>query len=100
MEQDNGWFERGELPPVGVDVEIFNGFSWVSCDVICYSKTYVIVEHEGQETPFLKAAVKFRKIKTERDKFLDRALFEWNRTNSPLIDFLGEQYDKGMRYIE
>lgn len=99
MEQDNGWYERGELPPVGVNVEIFNGYGWATCKLICSSKVYVIIEHEGQETPFLKANIRFRKIKTEREKFLERFMQEW-RSSLTTREFAADQYDKGLRYTE
>ena len=35
MKQDNGWFERGDLPPVGIAVQLWHGGTYAyDCELI------------------------------------------------------------------
>lgn len=70
MQQDNGWFERGELPPVGVVCETLAEpeLSWVEAEVLAHRDGFAIVwvvsEKCGAQcdTPG-----HFRPIRTERE---------------------------------
>lgn len=79
MKQDNGWFELGELPPVGTVCEYTLGANapWYQCEIKyvisndgvvmkripCGSEQYCGLHH--------KHPVSFRPIRTERDKAID-----------------------------
>jgi len=84
-QQDNGWFERGELPPVGVECEytLGTGAPWYQCEIKyvirddgvvmkripCGSEQYCGLHH--------KHPVSFRPIRTERDKAIDEMVCEF-----------------------
>ncbi|QEG08974.1 hypothetical protein [Aeromonas phage 4_4512] len=44
MKQDNRWFERGELPPVGAECEIVSNYlPTFQCEIVEYSDTQVCI---------------------------------------------------------
>lgn len=80
MKQDNGWFERGELPPVGIECEVFGeDSSPEKCKVIAYHKDQIAVQWEVfnggcLDVLYLRGDFwKFRPIRTEREE-LERLL--------------------------
>lgn len=104
MSQDNGWYERGELPPIGTECEFYQGMlGWNRC------KIAAVVFRDGGKSCIAqlendwglsRETSRFRPLKTEREKFVERLDKEWQSRNKSLSDFFAEQYDKGLRYIE
>lgn len=101
------WFERGELPPVGVECEVFGkGASPEKCKIIAYHKDQVAVQWESfgggiLDVLYLRGDYwKFRPIRTERDKAIEamRALCpypgSWETTYKLFAEAL---YDAGYR---
>ena len=71
MKQDNGWHERGELPPVGTECEIDLGAKWRKVFVVGHNYTGRIVV-EVDTCDFIVAdGCTFRPIPTERDKLVE-----------------------------
>lgn len=71
MKQDNGWHERGELPPVGVECEIDLGAKWRKAFVVGHNYTGRIVV-EVDTCDFIVAdGCTFRPIRTERDDLIE-----------------------------
>ena len=71
MKQDNGWFERGELPPVGTECEIDLGAKWRKAFVVGRNYTGRIVV-EIDTCDFIVAdGCTFRPIRTERDVLIE-----------------------------
>ena len=71
MKQDNGWFERGELPPVGTKCEIDLGAKWRKAFVVGRNYTGRIVV-EVDTCDFIVAdGCTFRPIRTERDVLIE-----------------------------
>ena len=75
MKQDNGWFERGELPPVGAVCEIhhqlWSGGKFEAVKISAITKDYLIVEYERYEQHYLRKDMSFRPIRTEREVAID-----------------------------
>ena len=71
MKQDNGWHERGELPPVGTECEIDLGAKWRKAFVVGRNYTGRIVV-EIDTCDFIVAdGCTFRPIRTERDVLIE-----------------------------
>lgn len=71
QQQDNVWFERGELPPVGTECEIDLGAKWRKAFVVGRNYTGRIVV-EIDTCDFIVAdGCTFRPICTERDKLVE-----------------------------
>ena len=71
MKQDNGWFERGELPPVGTECEIDLGAKWRKAFVVGRNYTGRIVV-EIDTCDFIVAdGCTFRPIRTEREVLIE-----------------------------
>ena len=71
MKQDNKWFERGELPPVGTECEIDLGAKWRKAFVVGRNYTGRIVV-EIDTCDFIVAdGCTFRPIRTEREKLIE-----------------------------
>lgn len=71
MKQDNGWFERGELPPVGCECEILGAFGhyqeWFPCKIIAEHSGSVFAANERAWINVKHGERKFRPIRTERE---------------------------------
>lgn len=102
----SGWYERGELPPVGVECEVSawgNSYEW--CKINYMGKQRCIVEHKTQkEQHYHLTSVKFRPTKTEREKFVEAAHaaigcagFDEDETNS---DYFEALFDAGFKAPE
>lgn len=72
------WFERGELPPVGVECEVMHRERWVVCDVIAHfqQKAAMVAAYTVDNGNALKKldsciAKYFRPIRTERDVLIE-----------------------------
>ena len=74
MKQDNGWFERGELPPVGVVCEAYIDLpqKWIEAEIVAHKDGFAI----GWCKSVMKGchgdkAREFRPIRTERDVLIE-----------------------------
>jgi hypothetical protein len=92
MKQDNGWFERGELPPVGARCVALLGIApKANCEVIAKTERQMVVKWEENglmDVIDLDVHVAFRPIPTERDVLLSIIVEEMNRydTDDKLAD--------------
>lgn len=72
MKQDNGWFERGDLPPVGVECDIrhscWNSEKYEKVTVAAITNEYVIVKYATFEQHYMLKDISFRPIRTEREE--------------------------------
>ena len=91
MKQNDGWFERGELPPVGVVCEAYIDYppQWVEAEIVAHKDGFAI----GWCKSVMKGchgdkAGEFRPIRTERDVLLSIIVEEMNRydTDGKLAD--------------
>ena len=75
MKQDNGWFERGELPPVGAECEIhhqcWNDGKFERVQIAAITKEYVIVDDLKHEQHYSRKHMSFRPICTKRKMAID-----------------------------
>lgn len=77
MKQDNGWFERGDLPPVGIEIEAWfddGRECWHKADVIGYSlqeERVLAVSLKGTHDRKLVWVHHFRPIRTDRDVLIE-----------------------------
>lgn len=91
MKQDNGWFEREELPPVGVKCEtlVEPELQWVSAEVVAHRDGFAIVWITSEKCGAQSDAPKhLRPIRTERDVLLSVITEELNHydTDGKLAD--------------
>ncbi|AWH14636.1 hypothetical protein [Aeromonas phage 62AhydR11PP] len=87
MKRDNGWFERGELPPAGIECEAYVDGRWQECYVVGFSRIGdPVIEVNRSITDVNRC--KFRPIRTERDVLLSIIVEEMNRydTDGKLAD--------------
>lgn len=75
MKQDSGWFERGELPPVGARCVALLGIApKANCEVIAKTEQQMVVKWEENgmmDVIDLDAHAAFRPIRTERDDLIE-----------------------------
>ena len=75
MKQDNGWYERGELPPVGVECDIrhscWNSEKYEKVTVAAITNEYLIVKYVTLEQHYMLKDISFRPIRTERDVLIE-----------------------------
>ena len=99
MKQDNKWFERGELPPVGETCEIhhscWNESKFEKVKIAAITKDYLIVEYATFEQHYLRKDMSFRSLRTERDKAIDEMMEHCDCLGSR--DFAGKLFDAGYR---
>ena len=78
VKQDNGWFERGELPPVGVECEAkkYGKEEWYKV-VICGAGKHLGLavafyeKQKGSDAFTCSSAEYFRPVRTERDVLIE-----------------------------
>ena len=73
-EVDNSWHERGELPPVGVPVELWWGGSFAyNCEFIARRGHHDVVWNLDADRPDAADYMnsEFRPLRTEREKAID-----------------------------
>ncbi len=94
MKQDNKWFERGELPPVGEVCEAYIDYhpQWIETEIVAHKDGFAI----GWCKSVMKGcygdkAHEFRPLRTERDKAIDEMVCEF-------IDHYGDPKG-GERYL-
>ena len=108
--QDNGWYDRGELPPVGAECEWSqNGSSWEECVIIFYYMNTLVLDHlkhRGNVRLLKTEQMQFRPIKSEREKAIDEihAVID-SRLDSVLDTVISGKrqiaealYDAGLRF--
>lgn len=95
------WHERGELPPVGVECEVYF-HKWLVCYFLGVTrKGNPIVEWGNGYAESLMADTKFRPIKSERDLFVEAALKVVAVGNLSRTKEIAEKlYDAGFRAPE
>ena len=75
MKQDNGWFERGDLPPAGEVCEILGAFGhyqeWFKCKIIAEHNGSVFAANERSWMNVRKGERQFRPLRTERDVLIE-----------------------------
>ena len=93
MKQDNGWFERGELPPVGaVCLYVVSDRLSAEVEITAHAKfglCFVEVGKSGENYVSKTAELhRFRPVRTERDVLLSIIVEEMNRydTDGKLAD--------------
>ena len=69
-QQDNSWHERGELPPVGCECEVFDGDDWLKSFIVGRSRSGDVVV-QTRNGYFEASHAKFRPLRTEREKAID-----------------------------
>lgn len=77
--QDNSWYDRGELPPVGCECEVFvsDESKWMNFEVIAIRDGYVLGWcHEGLCGFQSSEKSEFRPLRTDREKAIDAAMNE------------------------
>jgi len=100
-QQDNSWHERGELPPVGVPVELWWGGSFAyNCEFITRRGHHYVMWNLDADRPDAADYMnsEFRPLRTEREKAIEEmseALIHRGSAMSQVI--LGELYDAGFR---
>ena len=75
-EVDNSWHERGELPPVGVPVELWWGGSFAyNCEFITRRRHHYVMWNLDADRPDAADYMnsEFRPLRTEREKAIDAA---------------------------
>lgn len=92
QQQDNGWFERGELPPVGCECEILGAFGhyqeWFPCKIIAEHSGSVFAANERSWMNVRKGERQFRPLRTERDVLIE-IIKQWDglvQTDDVLAD--------------
>ena len=75
IKQNNGWFERGDLPPVGCECEILGAFGhyqeWFPCKIIAEHSGSVFAANERAWINVKHGERKFRPLRTERDELIE-----------------------------
>ena len=75
--QDNSWYERGELPPVGVPVELWVGGSFAyNCEFITRRGHHYVVWNLDADRPDASDYMnsRFHTLRTEREKAIDEMI--------------------------
>ena len=86
------WFERGELPPVGVECDIrhscWNSEKYEKVTVAAITNEYLIVKYATFEQHYMLKDISFHPLRTERDVLLSVIVEEMNRydTDGKLAD--------------
>ena len=109
-QQDNSWFERGELPPVGCECQFFSdGYDgeWFDWCIFRGLATCggLIIEHHHRTSPsrvtvalFDPSSTKFRPLRTEREKAIDEMIAAIDHIKEGNFQtFIGALYDAGYR---
>ena len=106
---DNSWHERGELPPVGVPVELWWGGSFAyNCEFITRRGHHYVMWNLDADIPDASDYMnsEFRPLRTERDKAIDemigilKAKFDRSGIDGITVaDIVDELYDAGYRKI-
>ncbi len=94
------WHERGELPPVGVECEYIDNHArnYKKCKIDFIGARLVVINTEsGGEKAIAINKVKFRPLKSYRDKAIEAASTIFiNQRSDELSVCLGALYDAGL----
>ena len=100
---DNSWYERGDLPPVGVYCcgYVTQEDRWIEIEVIAHRDGHVLGWSGGEKRGFRSNGVKcFRPINTEREKAIEDMSRVMHEHDSVINDdTLGALYDAGYRRV-
>ena len=93
MNQDNGWFERGELPPVGcLCLYVVSDRLSAEVEITAHAKfglCFVLVGTSGESYVSKTAELhRFRPIRTEREKQVDELESLLRMTSASTLDHL------------
>ena len=103
-EVDNSWHERGELPPVGVPVELWFGGSFAfNCEFITKRRHHYVMWNLDADRPDAADNLnsEFRPIRTEREKAIDEMLLAIDHIKEGNFEtFIGALYDAGYRKMK
>lgn len=93
MKQDNGWFERGELPPVGIlCLYVVSDRLSAEVEITAHAKfglCFVLVGTSGESYVSKTAELhRFRPIRTEREKQVDELESLLRMTSASTLDHL------------
>ena len=98
MKQDNKWFERGELPPVGEVCEAYIDYPplWIETEIVAHKDGFAI----GWCNSVMKGchgdkAHEFRPLRSEREKAIDEMMEHCDYLGSRV--FAGKLFDAGYR---
>ena len=106
QEVTNSWHERGELPPVGVPVELWWGGSFAyNCEFITRRRHHYIMWNLDADRPDAADYMnsEFRPLRTEREKAIDEiAALVRNGLLSPEMakEFAVKMYDAGLKVVK
>lgn len=93
--QDNGWYERGELPPVGIECELSIGNFWKTCCIKGAAIDYgchVVLVQVGEAAKIAESPKLFRPIKSEREKAIDEMVSVISG-NDKALHIYADQYE-------
>ena len=103
-EVDNSWNERGELPPVGVPVELWFGGSFAfNCEFITRRRHHYVMWNLDADRPDAADNLnsEFRPIRTEREKAIDEMYQAAFSIGSKInAETIGAIYDAGYRKVK
>ena len=107
---DNSWYERGELPPVMVPVELWFGGSFAyNCEFIAMRGYTCVLWNLDDDKPDCADYMnsQFRPLRTEREKAIDemvailKAKFDRPGVDGIAVaDIVDELYDAGYRKVK
>ena len=101
---DNSWYERGELPPVGVPVELWFGGSFAfNCEFITRRRHHYVMWNLDADRPDAADNLnsEFRPIRTEREKAIDEMYQAAFSIGSKInAETIGAIYDAGYRKVK
>ena len=96
---DNSWRERGELPPVGVPVELWVGGSFAyNCEFITRRRHHYVMWNLDADRPDAADNLnsEFRPIRTEREKAIDAACKAIGDVGEDGLLLIERLYDAGL----
>lgn len=107
------WHEKDELPPVGVECEVYNhdlgsNAAWEKCTILWVGKTKCVYESESCYERVVDISgpnyAEFRPLRTEREKFVDsiRQIIykDANITQGESKELANKLYNAGCRFTE
>lgn len=103
-EVDNSWHERGELPPVGIPVELWFGGSFAyNCEFIVMRGNAYVVWNLDDDKPDCADYMnsQFRPLRTEREKAIDELVGIIKGAAFQDPEFIASiLYDAGFRMVK
>jgi hypothetical protein len=97
---DNSWYERGELPPENTECEIFLAAGWSWCRIVANRGSGSWIVTKSDDIVIRNDLLKFRPIKSDRDRAIDAAITAVSDARLGLLDgnarYFGTLYDAGL----